>query len=273
VSTLTTAAGRHSDRAAQSRGGGFRDILRSEWTKFRSVRSTYWTLAAAVVSTVGLAAAISAGFVHSANQNDLATTDLTQLTLTGVLLSQLAIGVLGVLVISSEYTTGMIRTTLTAVPRRGVMLAGKVTVFAGALLIGATATAFVSFVVGRTILSAKVAVSLGDPGVLRAVVGAGLYLTMVGLLGLGLGTIIRHSAGAIAALVGLLLVVTIVVVALPSSLSNRLWPYLPANAGGAIMQTQHSAHTLSPWTGFALFTAYAAAALLTGATLLTRRDA
>jgi ABC-type transport system involved in multi-copper enzyme maturation permease subunit len=259
--------------APPGRRGEFVDVVRSEWTKFRSVRSTYWTLLATVVVTVGLAAAISAGFAHGASEEDKRTTDLVLLTLTGVFLSQLFVGVLGVLVITSEYGTGMIRTTLTAVPRRWPVLAAKAVVFAGTLVVGATATAFVAFLVGQAVLSPSLSVSLNDPGALRSVVGAGLYLTVVGLLGLGLGAIIRHTAGAISALVGLLLVLMIVVSTLPASLNDHLWKYLPSNAGSAIMQAQPTSDLLAPWTGFALFCGYTGVALAVGAVLLARRDA
>ncbi|MGF7235470.1 MAG: ABC transporter permease subunit [Frankia sp.] len=249
------------------------NVVRSEWTKFRSVRSTYWTLIASVVITVGLSAAISAGFLHGASAEDKRTTDLVQLTLTGVFLSQLLIGVLGVLVITSEYSTGMIRTTLTAVPRRWLVLLAKVIVFAAVLLVAGTAMAFAAFWVGQAILSQDLSVSLSQPGGYRAVIGAGLYLTGVGLLGLGIGSIIRHTAGAISALVGLLLVLMILVGLLPGSLSDHIWKYLPSNAGSAIMQTQPDSSMMGPWTGFALFCVYAAAALVIGAVLIGRRDA
>lgn len=249
------------------------NVVRSEWTKFRSVRSTYWTLIASVVVTVGLSAAICAGFEHGASQEDKQTTDLVQLTLTGAFLSQLLIGVLGVLVITSEYGTGMIRTTLTAVPRRWLVLAGKAIVFAVVVLVVSTAMAFAAFLVGQAILSQSLSVSLSESGGYRAVTGAGLYLTVVGLFGLGIGTIIRHTAGAISALVGVLLVLMIVVSLLPSSLNDHIWRYLPSNAGSAIMKTRPDSSTMAPWNGFALFCGYTAATLVVGAILMGRRDA
>lgn len=254
--------------------GEFLDVVRSEWIKLRSVRSTYWSLASAIVVIVGLSAAIPAAFAHNASQNDLVTTDLVALTLTGVYIGQLIVGVLGVLVITSEYSTGMIRTTLAAVPGRRRMLAAKVCVFAVTIFVATTATTFAAFALGTTLLHRVADVSLSDPGALRAVIGAGLYLTLVGLFGIGLGTIIRHTAGAISALVGIMLVLIIIVATLPSSLRDHVWKYLPGNAGESVFLTRFTDNDhMKPWNGFALFCLYVAVSLIIGTVLLTRRDA
>jgi ABC-type transport system involved in multi-copper enzyme maturation permease subunit len=253
------------------------DVVRSEATKFRTVRSTYWTIVAAVVAIVGLGALLCATYIGHYSHirpEERATFDPTSFSLSGLLLAQLAIGVLGVLLITSEYSTGMIRATLAAVPQRRTVLAAKAAVFAFVTLVIAEASCFAAFLIGQSILSSKhIEASLGDPGVLRAVVGGGLYLTVLGLLALGLGTIIRHSAGAIAALFGLLLVLPGLAHALPQSWQDSINQYLPSNAGQQIYHIRLDPHTLSPWAGLGVFCVYAAVALAVAAVLLQRRDA
>ncbi|MEA2266416.1 MAG: type transport system permease protein [Solirubrobacteraceae bacterium] len=256
---------------------GFGDILRSEFTKLRSVRSTYWTLFAAVVFTVGLAAigalVVSGNYAHFSGR-EKADFNPTRLSLGGVNLAQIAIGVLGVLVITSEYGTGMIRATLSAVPQRRLMLAAKATVFAATALVVGLFASFLAYFVGQAILSGQsLQSSIGDPHVLRAVVGGGLYLAALGLLGLGLGAIIRVSAGAISALFGLLFVLPIISALLPQSWQDTINPYLPFNAGREVFSVTHDSGMLGPWTGFGVFCLYAAVALLAAGILIRRRDA
>jgi ABC-type transport system involved in multi-copper enzyme maturation permease subunit len=256
---------------------GFADVLRSELTKLRSVRSTYWTLFAAVVFTIGLSAigalVVSGNYAHF-GAHERADFNPTRLSLGGINLAQIAIGVLGVLVITSEYGTGMIRATLSAVPQRRMMLAAKAAVFAvTALLVGLLAS-FVAYFVGQAILSGSAPSSaIGDPNVLRAVIGGGLYLAALGLLGLGLGAIIRASAGAISALFGILFVLPIISALLPQSWQDTINPYLPFNAGRQIFSTTHDASTLGPWAGYGVFCLYAAIVLVLAAILIERRDA
>jgi hypothetical protein len=253
------------------------DVLRSEWTKFRSVRSTYWTLLTAALAMVGLAAILSAVYIgryDTLSVADKATFNPTSFSLNGIILAQLAVGVLGALVITAEYSTGMIRATFAAVPHRHSVLAAKAAVLAAATAVAGTASSFAAFFVGQIILSNKhIQAHIGDPGVLRSVVGAGLYLAVLALLALGIGALIRHSAGAIAAVFGLIFVLPGLVFALPSSWSNAISKYLPSNAGQAIFRTVRERSTLSPWAGFALFCGYAAAALIASAITLKRRDA
>jgi ABC-2 type transport system permease protein len=255
----------------------FPSILRSEFTKLRSVRSTYWTLFAAVVFTIGLsviAALVVSGNYAGFSPRRKADFNATQLSLGGLNLAQIAIGVLGVLTITSEYGTGMIRATLSAVPQRRTMLAAKGIVFAAtALAIGLFAS-FVAYLLGQALLSGQApTTSLGDPHVLRAVVGGGLYLAALGLLGLGLGAIIRASAGAISALFGLLFVPPIIMALLPQSWQDTIDPYLPFNAGHQVFSVTHDAGSLGSWSGYGVFCIYAAVALALGAFLLHRRDA
>jgi ABC-type transport system involved in multi-copper enzyme maturation permease subunit len=251
--------------------------MHSEWTKLRSVRSTYWTLLAAVVGMVGIAGLLSAVYVNRYDQLsalEKATFNATRFSLNGVFLAQLAIGVLGVLLITTEYSTGMIRATLAAVPKRRTVLVAKSAVFATVTAVIGIAASFGAFFLAQSILSSKgIAAHIGDPGVLRSVVGAGLYLTVLGLLAMGLGTLIRHSAGAIAAVFGLIFVLPGIVAALPASWSDAISKYLPSNAGLALVGTGRGGSTLSPWVGFAVFCAYAAAALIAAAVMLNRRDA
>lgn len=253
------------------------NLLRSEWTKLRSVPSTFWTLLVAAVATVGLGALICAIYVSRYGKPSpfhRTVFNPVSYSLSGVMLAQLAIAVLGVLVITNEYSSGLIRTTLTAAPLRRTVLAAKALVFTVTTLVVAVASCFAAFFLGQAILSQHhLETSIGSPGVLRAVVGAGLYLAVLGLLSLGLGTLLRSTAGAIAAVVGLVLVLPGLAQALPASWANAIDKYLPSNAGQAIFHVQTQAHMLSPWLGFAVFCAYAAVALCAAGFLLHRRDA
>lgn len=252
------------------------NLLASEWTKIRSVRSTYWTLIAAAATTIGLSAIICAVFVAqyaNLTPQDKAGFDPASASLTGGILGQFAIAVLGVLVITGEYASGMIRTTFAAVPRRVTVLAAKVAVF-GAVTLAATTTAcFIAFFIGQAILSAKdIGVSIADPNALRTVVGTALYLTILGLLSLGLGALLRKTAGAISAVVGILFVLPVLASFLPSSL-EAIEKYLPSNAGQVIIGGAGGADTLTPWVGLGVFGLYAVAALSAAAFTLVHRDA
>ncbi len=253
------------------------DVLRSEWTKLRSVRSTYWTLLAAAAATIGLGAilcSVYASHYSHLSLQDRARFNAASFSLSGIMLAQLAIGVLGVLVMTSEYSTGMIRATFAATPQRRLVLGAKAAVFAGVTVVIGVASCFAAFFAGQAILSGHhLQTTIGAPGVLRAVVGGGLYLAVLGLLSLGLGTLIRHTAGAIAAVFGLILVLPGIVGALPSSWANAIGPYLPSTAGQAVFHVGFRFHELAPWPGFGVFCAYAAAALLGAALVLSRRDA
>jgi ABC-2 type transport system permease protein len=261
----------------------FNDVVRSEWTKLRSLRSTYWTLLAAAVVTVGISALISAIYVHQYPTMSVADRlhfDPTAFSLNGVFLAQLAVGVLGVLMITGEYSTGAIRSTLAAVPQRRTVLAAKATVFTTVTLVVSLASCLTAFLVGQAILSSQgIGASLGDPGVLRAVAGSAAYLALLGLFALGIGTLLRHSAGAISTLFGIILVLPGLVAALPSSWSDPIAKYLPSHAGEAISRTvQAGANarggpSLSPLVGISVFALYALVTLAFAATMMRRRDA
>jgi len=264
-------------RLSAPTGGAVRGALAAEATKLRSVRSTVWTLVVVVVATVGIGALITSARIHRWNElspRERLSLDPTTVSLRGVFLAQLAIGVLGVLVISSEYTTGMIRTTFGAVPRRSLVLFAKAVTFAVVAFVVATAACFAAFLIGQSILSAKHAnVALSDPGVLRAVVGAGTYLTLVGLLGLGLGTLLRRTAGAIATLFGLVLVLPALTEALPSPWNTDVGKLLPINAGRALFAVRPSTDLLSPGQGLLVLLVTVGVVLALATVALVRRDA
>jgi ABC-type transport system involved in multi-copper enzyme maturation permease subunit len=252
-------------------------VITSEWVKFRSLRSTYFALAAAIVAIIGLGVLFSAVVADNLPQMDAAERariNPTGVSLRGVFLAQLIIGVLGVLVVTGEYSTGMIRASLSAAPARLPVLWAKAIVFAAVTWFICTASAFVAFFVGQALLhSQHFDTTLSAPGVLRGVMGSGLYLTVVGLLGVALGWIIRHTAGAISTLFGLLLILPLLAEALPDSWAGHINPYLPSNAGARIMAFRTEPGDLAPWTGFAWFCGYLVASMVVAAVLLSKRDA
>jgi ABC-type transport system involved in multi-copper enzyme maturation permease subunit len=263
--------------AAPARGGSQARVVRSEWTKFWTVRSTRWSLLAATVLTIGfpvLASTIISTHWGSRSLHDRAHFNPLDPALIGSQIAQLAIGVLGVLVVSGEYSTGMIRATLTAVPKRLPVLWAKVGVFAVvafALMLPAVAIAFFASqsILGRHHAS----YSWHHPGVARAVVGAALYLVVVAVLTVGIGAIVRSTAGGIATFAAIFFVLPPIMDVLPASWNGAISPYLPSEAGRAVIQVTRDSGSLAPWTGFALFALYAAVALFAGAVVLKVRDA
>jgi ABC-2 type transport system permease protein len=250
-------------------------VLRSEWTKLRSVRSTRWSLLVAFTATIGIgaiAAAVITNHWPHMQPRDRADFHPLEANLAGVQLAQLAIGVLGVLAITAEYSTGMIRASMTAVPKRLPVLWAKAIVYGATTLALMVPAALIAFVVGEAIFAGRhIDIGFSQPGVARAVIGAGLYLTVVGLFGLGLGAIVRNTAGGIAAFAGIMFVLPPLMNVLPTSWNNAASPYLPLQAGQAILSITPGNH-LAPWTGFGLLCLYAAAALAIAAVLLKRRD-
>ena len=265
---------------APSGRAGFVGTLRSEFTKIRSVRSTWWTLLVLLAVSIGIGAAISAGTAASwshTSQADRATFDATQASIAGLLfLGQLVIVVLGAIVLTSEYSTGMIRTSLTAMPRRVTIYAAKVTVFAAVALVVTMMAAFVAFFLGQTLLaSTHESATLSQPNVLRAIIGTALYVTLCGLFAFAAGAIMRHTAAAITSVIGLLFVIPILANLLPSSWFQDLERWLPDAAGRAISATVggQDQHLFSPWSQFAVFAVYTAILLVVGAVLFRKRDA
>jgi ABC-2 type transport system permease protein len=249
-------------------------VLHSEWIKLRSVRSTWFSFGAAMLVSIGLGTLFSSFRGHDAAQHHVLDLDATQISLRGIFLAQLAVGVLGVLLITGEYATGMIRASLAAVPRRVPVLIAKAGVFGLVTFLVSTAMSLIAFLSGQAVLSGDhLGVSLASPGAARAVLGGGLYLTIVGLLGLGCGFAIRSTGGAIATLFGLILVLPLLAQALPSSWQDHIDKYLPMNAGTAILSTRPESNMLGPWAGIGVFALYAVAALAVGWIVLRRRDA
>jgi ABC-2 type transport system permease protein len=248
--------------------------LKSEFTKIRSVRSTYWNLLGMMVVTIGFGALASYGATRNPHGPGF---DPTMHSLGGLYISQLIIAALGVIVITSEYSTKMIGTSLTAMPRRGTFIAAKAIVFGAVALVTSLVTCFAAFFIGQAIMSSHhINATLSQPGVLRAVVGGALFLTAVGLLGFGIGLLIRHSAGAICAAVALLFVASILVNLLPMSWQNDLDRWLPAIAGGsvwAVVPQSTPPATFGPWTGFAVLCGWAVLAIAGGMYLFRKRNA
>lgn len=254
-------------------------VIRSEWTKLWSVRSTMWTLLVVFVLTIGMGALFTWGTESTWEQvpaDQRVNFDSTSTSLGGLFLAQLAIAVLGVMIISTEYSTGGIRTTFTAVPRRLRVLAAKGIVLAVVSLVVGLVTSFVAFFVGQAILGiADLETSLDQPGVLRAVIGGGLYVMGCGLFGFALGALLRHTAGAVTIAVALLLVVPPFLALLPGEWGRTVQKLFTSNAGAQITVADPSSITdlLQPWTGYLVFTAWWVVILAVAAFLLNRRDA
>jgi len=250
-------------------------VIHSEWTKLRSVRSTRWAMLAAIVFTIGIAALACAVVNHHwphMSPQDKADFHPLEVNLAGIQLAQLAIGVLGVLVITGEYSTGMIRASMSAVPTRLPVLWSKAIVYGATTLALMVPAALIAFAIGESIFSSRnIDVGFTAPGVARAVIGAGLYITVIGLFGLALGAIVRNTAGGIALFAGIMFVLPPLMNVLPLSWNNAASPYLPLQAGEAIMSTTPGNH-LAPWTGFGFLCLYVAVSFVIAAVLLQRRD-
>jgi ABC-type transport system involved in multi-copper enzyme maturation permease subunit len=282
-----------------ARRSGFAGYLLAEWTKIRSVRSTVWTLIIFVVVSLGLTTLFTWLTLNALNNgrrgeaaSGIVTDPVSFILGTGLGLGQLAICVLGALVITSEYSSGAIRSALLAVPRRYPVLLAKGLVFAALVIVIGEIVAFLSFFIGQVLVNGHVVtlrgheagqaitvrhtitVSLSQHGVLQAVVGSGLYLTVLGLFALAIGGLIRHTAGAITAVIGMVLVIFPLAGLLPDSWGAHVHAYLPTVAGQLITQDKPSAgQLLSAWQGFGVFCAWTVLLLAVAAYLLQRRDA
>lgn len=277
TTTLQPAAGMGLDLPRSDGRVTFAGALRSEFTKIRSVRSTYWTLIAVFVVVVGFGALASWGAASHGDQHG-PFFDPTRQSLAGLYIGQLIIAVLGVMVISSEYGTGMIRTTLTTNPHRGMMIAAKGVVFTLVALVTSLVTAVTAFFLGQALMSSDhISTTIGSPNVLRAVIGGALFLTACGVLAFGLGLLLRHTAAGIATAVGLLFVVTVVINFLPQTWQNHVDKWIPALAGGQVWMTKGqppgSTPMYSAWPGFAILCGYAAIAVVAAVALFRNRDA
>ena len=274
--TATPAAVASSSGRPSRRPYSYMDAVRSEWTKFRSVRSTYWTFLVAALLGIGLSAlicAISASHYHTDPQVRFGW-DPTDRSIRSLELAQLAFAVLGVLVVTSEYSTGMIRTSLAAVPKRTRMMTAKLAVFAVVAFVIGEAIAFAAFSLGQALIHGQApSASLHQHLVLRAVIGAGLYLTLIGIMGGAFAIILRHAAAGIAVVVAMLFIVPGIVFALPSSWSQPIEKYWPTNAGQRVTFLRRDPHTLAAWTGFGEMVAFVAVVLVIALYVLERRDA
>jgi ABC-type transport system involved in multi-copper enzyme maturation permease subunit len=250
-------------------------VLRSEWIKMRSLRSTTITLVAAVIAMIALAWLV--GWATNDHWNHMdpgerATFSAIDRSLAGVNLAQLAIGVLGVLLITGEYATGMIRATLSAAPRRLPVLWAKAGLFAAVTLVLMLVSSFLAFVIGQHFLASH-GTTLSAPHAWRAIFGTAGYLTLIAILAVAFGFAIRSTAGGIAALFGLLLVLPGIGQLLPSSWQSHTLPYLPSNAGSAMYSARPDPTALSPVTGLLVLVIWVVVALAVAALLLERRDA
>jgi hypothetical protein len=273
----------------------------SEWTKLRSVRSTWISLVVIVVAGIGLSALVSnieATRWTSLGPADRAQFDPVRFSQTGQFISQFVVGVLGALVVTSEYSTGSIRTTLASMPRRSTVLAAKGIVVAAVVLVVSEVTAFISFFVSQAVLTAHggralpvgssiltqlrssviPVVTLADDGAVRAVFLCGIYLTLLTIMAVGIGFLLRHTAGAISLYVGLLLVIPLVIGILPSSISGPIEKYLPSNLGLAMIlvttrKTDFAGVLLTPWAATGLLALYAAVIVVLAGWVLAHRDA
>ena len=253
---------------------GVANLMRSEWTKLRSLRSTYWTAIVAVIAAMAITTIATTEYVHNFAPKNLLGFDAANFSVQGLYLSQIALGALGVMTITGEYATGMIRTTLTAVPQRRAVIAIKGLVYLIAVFVLSELISFASFSLGQAILHSKHAgVSLADPNVLRVVFGVGLYLTAVGLLAFGIGALVRRTAGALAAFFGVLFLPSALIDLLPNSWRQDAIKFAPVNAGTQIASTHRIEHMLGPWQGLGMFTLYGAVIVLGALFLLGRRDA
>ena len=249
----------------------------SEWTKLHSLRSTRWSLLVAVVLTIGLpllfATVVGTHWAHM-SPRDRANRQPLDIALAGVNLSQLAIAVLGVLIITGEYSTGMIRASFTAVPKRLPVLWAKLGVYAAVVLVLAVPSVLIAFWGSQAILEQHhiLQISFSHPGVARSVLGGALYLVLLGMFAMAVGAIVRNTAGGIATFAAIFFVIPPLMNILPTSWNNAISPYLPDATGRDVFSLTHGPHDLAPGSGFALFCGYTALAIAIAAVLLVRRD-
>ncbi len=276
---MSTTAGAASALPRLERKGRLTQarVALSEWTKLRSLRSTRWSLLVASVLAIGfplLFATILSNRWSHLSPRERGHRHPLDVALSGVHVAQLAIGVLGVLVITGEYSTGMIRSTFIAVPKRLPVLWAKAAVYAAVTLALMVPAVLIGFFGSQAILRDHniLEISFSHPGVARTVLGGAVYLMLVGVFSLGLGAIVRNTAGGIASFAAIMFVIPPLLNILPSDWNNAINPYLPSTAGDAIFSLSHGSDTLAPWPGFALFCGYTALSLGIAAVLLVRRD-
>jgi ABC-2 type transport system permease protein len=261
----------HTGRVTQTR------VVFSEWTKLHSLRSTRWSLFVAVFLTIALPvifAFVTTSHWGTMSPHERADRHPLDIALAGVNVAQLAVAVLGVLVITGEYSTGMIRASFTAVPKRLPVLWGKTFVFGVVSFLLMLPPVLIAFFASQAILSRHdiLQISFSHPGVARSVIGGAIYLMLVGVFALGLGAIVRNTAGGIATFAAIFFVIPPLMNILPTSWNNAISQYLPSEAGRQIFSLTHGAHSLNPWPGGLLFVGYCALTLAIAAVLLVKRD-
>ncbi|MEU7041699.1 ABC transporter permease subunit [Streptomyces varsoviensis] len=265
-----TAAAAGLPRVPAEPNRAFRDAAKMEWIKLRTLRSSVWALVGVTVSMIGIGVATMAN-TKPPSAAKAAAFDPTNNVLAGIALGQLVVGVIGVLAVTGEYSSGSIRSTLAAVPNRRLMLAAKAAVIGGVSLIVSEVITFVTFFAGRAALSDAVPhPALDQPGVVRALLLSGLYLPMIGVIGVALGAIVRHTAAAIAAQVALVFVVPAILAGFTGTTVAKFLPSIIASSSLAVAKPDPD--TLHPWAGFAVLWLYVAAALVLGDRILARRD-
>ena len=257
--------------------GVFLAACRSEWTKLRTVRSTMWALVFTVISIIGLGVLLSAIVVGHWDHRPLSEItgfDPLLYSFAGLNVAQLSVGVLGVLVMTSEYATGVIRLTFGATPQRRLLLGAKVLTFSLVVAVVSLISCVAVFFICQAMLASKHAgVSITDPGVLRAVLGGAAKMVLIGVIAVGVGAIVRHTAGAVAVLFAVLLIIPGLVQLLPQPWNNNITLYLPSSAGAAMSAVVRFPNLLAPGAGFLVLLAYAAATIGVAMALLVRRDA
>ncbi|NSC23949.1 ABC transporter permease [Streptomyces albus subsp. chlorinus] len=250
-------------------------VLKSEWTKVRSVRSTVWTLAAALLVSIGLGAlicAVTASTFDDMSTADRRTFDATYTSFAGMGLGQLAMIAFGVLVVSAEYSTGMIRNSLAAVPQRATFMWCKVLVAGPLVLVVGMLTSFGAFFLGQALLGSH-GVGIGETGVLRAVVGGGLYMTLIALFAIGITFVLRSPLLAFAILMPWFFLVSNILGSVEAT--KKIGQYLPDQAGTTVMSVVPETldRPYGPWEGLLIMAAWTAAALVAGLVVLKKRDA
>ncbi|WP_405975003.1 ABC transporter permease [Streptomyces sp. NBC_00988] len=255
-----------------------RRVLRSEWAKLWSLRSTWITLGLGLLFLIAFGLIAAAHYKSSYDGGHLRPDDANStaldISLFGTNFAQLALGVLGVLVTAGEYSTGMIRSTLAAVPRRLPVLWSKALVFGVVAFAVSLVGVFVAFpIVSGIVSGTPAALTFSHSGVVRSLLGAGLYLGLVGVIGTALGALLRSVAGGISVLVASLMLVPGLISLLPSSWQDDISPYLPSNAGEAMFALTHDSTTLSPGAGLLVFLGWTALTLAGAAYRLVRTDA
>jgi ABC-2 type transport system permease protein len=278
---MTTASGPRSAAAvpAAAEIPGFGDLCRSEWTKIRTVRSTGWFLLAMAVLSLGFTAFYGAKLASSwstfdATEKDWFTSDTAAMILQpGATFGQLAVGVLGVLLMASEYSTGMIRSSVLATPRRTPILAAKAVVFDAVVLVLAAAVAVPAFLLGSALTSEQASASLADVSTVRAILAFGVFMALMGLIGLAIGAIVRHPAAGIGALAGLNYVAPLLLNFVPGSFGEHLVAALPATSGQVILSNGHNGDIVySPLASSGILVAWTAVLLIAGFVSVKRRD-